>query len=123
MRGKTRIPTILAGLSIVALAGCTQYAWVHDSKSFTEVDKDMLDCEDKAASVYPTAVATNVSGGRSDGTTTACGAGDKSAGCVTTTGRSTGVSSYSRDLNESNRRNYINRCMRAGGWRQVEIKD
>lgn len=115
--------TIQLGLSLMALAGCTQYAWIHDSKSTSLADKELLRCEERAVSVYPTTVATDVSGGRNEGASTACDSSNKSASCATTTGKSTGISSRTRDINSSNRRAYIKRCMRADGWRQVAKPD
>jgi len=120
-----KLAITLAATSVL-FTGCATYEWQHSTKDATQAEAALLACEEKALKLYPTLITKDVSGGRAKGASSACAAAAKgskaAAQCVTHGGKARGASTYSRDINRTDRNRVKNTCMRAAGWRQVEVK-
>ncbi len=62
--GRSSLKTLAAVLVAATLAGCTQYQWVHPTRTPAQYGGDRLACESRAAALYPsTPVVVQTSGG------------------------------------------------------------
>jgi hypothetical protein len=109
----------------VLLASCGTYEWQHKSLGPAQADAQLLKCEEKALKLYPTLVTQDVSGGKSKTAASNCAGvkeGSKAAiACSQGGSKSYGASTYSRDINRSDRERATRRCMGAEGWRRVKV--
>jgi hypothetical protein len=117
---------ITLAATCVLFTGCATYEWQHAEKDASQADAALLACEEKALKLYPTLITKDVTAGRAKGGDAVCAAAKKgsnsAAQCVATGGKARGASTYSRDINRNDRNRVKTSCMRAAGWRQVEVK-
>lgn len=101
-----------------SLVGCVQLAWHHPHKNNTEFSQDKLNCDARAASIYPPHIVTN--GG--DGSTKTTCTGDYGYRTCTTKASYNHFMPPTTDINEGNRNRMFNTCMESLGWSLIRVE-
>ena len=126
-----RAPKTLAAARCAAVfalaalaAGCTQYQWVHPTKSQAQYGGDRLACESRAAAVYPAMPAVvRTSGGYYDPGRRSCSRGRSGYLYCTSTPPTYIPPSYStRDINAEPRDRLIEACLYQRGYSLVPVQ-
>lgn len=115
-----RMPVLLAGLLV--LGGCGTYQWVKPGQPAANADAALIECETKAVELYPPLVASEARTSPTKGATSSCMQVRGGSKCETTGAKSGGSTQRSYDINRSDRRKIVERCMRADGWHRIKVE-
>ncbi len=129
--GSARAPKTLAKarcaavLALAALAsGCSQYQWVHPTKTQAQYGGDRLACESRAAAVYPAIPAVvRTGGGYFDPGWQSCSRGRHGQiYCRSTPPTYIPPSYATRDVNAEPRERLIEACLYQRGYSLVPVQ-
>jgi hypothetical protein len=121
-----RVPAgrIAVVLFAALAAGCTQYQWVHPTKTPAQYGGDRLACESRAAAVYPTmAAVVRTGGGYVDPGREICSRGRHGYVYCRSTPPTYIPPTYStRDINAEPRERLIEACLYQRGYSLVPVQ-
>jgi hypothetical protein len=104
----------LASLALcIALAGCAM-GWSKPGATEAEFYRDRFDCDQQAASMYPTAMGS-IGGGYQAPTRTSCTGYGNQMNCTTIPGAQ--VAAPQQDMNATARMGAFHSCMESKGYR------
>lgn len=107
----------LAVFCMVALSGCAGMKWTHPTKNEQQFHADNFDCEQRAASIYPTAIVqSQTSAGYVGTSSTTCNRIGTQLNCTSTPATYTPPTTMSYDANGMARTNAIGTCLRSLGY-------
>lgn len=104
-------------LSLSLLTGCASMNWTHPTKNEQQFHADKLDCEQRAASIYPTAVVqSQISSGHIGPSTTTCNRFGNQVNCTSMPATVTPPTTIAYDANGRARLNASETCLRSLGY-------
>ena len=116
MRVKTSLRLVFIG-SLLLLGACATSSWRHANKGQTEFAQDNYTCIRESAQTFPVVLGQQTRGSaRAAPSTTSCTSLPGQTNCTTTPGAYTPPTSYSVDVNSTNRSRAYNACMNSIGW-------
>jgi hypothetical protein len=104
-------------LPSLIFTGCAGIDWTHPNKTEQQFYADRLDCEQRASSIYPTAVVqTQITPGSVGPANTTCTRTGNQLNCITTPGTVTAPVTTTYDANRFSRSGAVDACLRSLGY-------